>query len=477
MDDYEEFISIVKRIHLLEYVDHLLGWDKEVIMAEGGERVRAEQTGVLAGVCHDLATSKRLGELLSILEKEELDADQRSNVREVRREYERATRVPCELVEKIARTTSKAHNIWVEARKKKDFSLFAPTLKKILALKKEYASIVDPSRKPYENLLHEYEPWFAPSEIDIIFDKIKEKLVPLIKAINDTSNTDFLNEMIDKKVQFTFNKDMAKIMGFDFTNGRLDVSVHPFTCHPADVRITTRFSDGWWYALASTFHETGHGMYEQNLPTAHTATPRGMDAWMAVHESQSRLWENQIGLSQSFWQEHFPELKEKYGLSVDFDTFYRAINKVEPGFIRVNADELTYPLHIILRYEIERDLFEGTIDVDDLPRVWNEKIHEYLGITPPNDAEGVLQDVHWSCGLFGYFPTYLLGNMLSSQFFEKAATEDLQELGAWLKKNIHEYGRKYGTHELVERATGNQPRPDEYLKYLEEKYTKLYDLQ
>ncbi|MBR9703564.1 carboxypeptidase M32 [Candidatus Woesearchaeota archaeon] len=491
MTTYDEFIELTKKAYTLMYVEMMLDWDQQVNLTKGGQAIRAKQLSVCSALHHEILTSERMGELLEQLENDaSLNKEQKANVSDVARQYHRMKNVPSELIEEFTQTRAEAYHVWEHARDNDDFASFAPILKKLVELSRKIGAALDSEKPVYENLIHEYEPHMSAGEIRQHIEKIKEALVPLIKEISsqEQPDTQILKTDVPESAQLLFAKDIAKKLGFDFEYGRLDKAVHPFTGHVGDVRITTRFSEGWWDGLSATIHEVGHGIYEQNLPKEHFATPLGSDCFMSIHESQSRLFENHIGLSKDFWGTLYPELKDKFGLENDFETFFRAINKAGPSFIRVQADELTYPLHIIMRFELEEALISGELSVDDLPRVWNEKFTELLGITPTSNREGVLQDVHWSAGLFGYFPTYLIGSMISAQLWKAAEhalpdlaqqirNGDIQPLNDWLKENIHRHGRRYPTKELVRRATGNEPRPDEYLEYLEKKYRSLYSLK
>ncbi len=475
---YEEFFDLTKKYFILEHIEEGLDWDKEVIM-QGGVNERSAQMSLLATLKHEILTDSRFAKLIDELKKQELSQEQKCNVKEMDRLASRARKIPAELVKKLSESSSQAFHIWKEAREKKDFSIFAPRLKEMVALKREYAQACDEGSL-YDKLLEDYEPHITSKTINVLFEEVKKELVPLRKAIEQAEEPDnfFLFDEIDHDTQLKYCKSLAQDLGFDFSRGRLDVSTHPFTCHPADVRITTRFTNGWGEAVTSTTHETGHGLYEQGLPLEHYATPRGTAASLSVHESQSRLFENHVGLSEEFWKPRFSKLKETYGLQQDFATFIKALNKVQSSFIRVQADELTYPFHIILRYEIERDLIEGKIEVDELPEVWNKKMQELLGIVPPDDSLGVLQDVHWSVGLFGYFPTYLLGSMISAQLVEAMDEKGLkqEEYLGFLREKIHTQGCLRDTQELLEFATGKKLTSQAYIKYLKDKYTQIYNL-
>ncbi|MDR4497806.1 MAG: carboxypeptidase M32 [Candidatus Scalindua sp.] len=486
MDDYERLIEIYKKSAILESVSEVLEWDQEVMMPEGALPVRTQQSATIAALGHDILTSDEMNGLLVSIEREELNSDQAANVREIERNYKRHKNVPNGLVRELQETRIRGVESWKEARKKNDFGLFLPYLRKVFALSGKVADCIDPDRHPYEVLLESYEQDISREEIKSHLTTIKEHLIPLIGRIKEQKIDDSLiaqDVAIEKQKEF--NSFIARAIGYDFTRGRLDVSAHPFTsCYG---RITTRYDNGWWSAISGTIHEAGHAMYEHHLPLQHFGTPLGQYCSMSVHESQSRIWENNIGKSKHFWEKFFPKLQDSYDLDVELDDFYKIINRVEPSFIRTEADELTYNLHIILRFEIELGLIEGKTDFDDLPRIWNEKFREYLGIVPPDDSFGVLQDIHWAWGNIGYFPTYTLGSMIAAQLFE-AAQKDIpdlidnigqgkfEELRSWLNDNIWCHGKKYLTKELIRRATGKDPSPDDYLEYLENKYAGIYEL-
>ncbi|MFO3797589.1 MAG: carboxypeptidase M32, partial [Anaerolineales bacterium] len=411
------------------------------------------------------------------------------------RDYEKATRLPPEFVAEFAMTTSRAHEAWVEAKGKSDFSLFRPHLEKIVELTQKYVTFFPPADHPYDILLDNYEPGMKTAEVKEIFDLLRPQQVELIRAITSRPQVEdgFLHLDYDEQKQWDFGVEVITKFGYDWKRGRQDKSPHPFTTSFSigDVRITTRFmpKDGV-SALFSTMQEAGHALDEQGIDPAYERTPLASGASLAIHESQSRMWENLVGRSLPFWEYFYPRFRELFPAqlgNVDLMTFYKGINKVQPSLIRVEADEATYNLHIMLRLEIEIALLEGTLQVKDLPEYWNAKMQEYLGLTPPNDAQGVLQDIHWSMGSLGYFSTYALGNLVSVQLWEKIQADipDLPdqirrgEFGAllsWLRENIHRYGRKYEPQQLVQRITGSKITPEPYLRYLHQKFSAIYGL-
>jgi carboxypeptidase Taq len=496
---YNELITTYREIAILGSCESLLGWDERTYMPRGGAEGRSRQMALLSGLVHEKFTDKKVGELLSAVEGSDLiknaESDAAANVREIRREYDKQIKLPKELVEEIARITSLAQGVWAKAREKSDFSLFEPKLKEVIDLKKRQAEAYGYDTEPYDALIDDYEPYATVESISEVFAKLRAELVPLVRSIVESDNRpnmSIIENDFPESLQEEFGKEVAAAIGFDFNIGRLDVTTHPFctTIGPGDVRITTRFNPKHLgQALFGIMHEAGHGIYEQGLLDEHFGTPLGHPISLGIHESQSRMWENLVGRSKPFWEHFYPKAIAKFPSlkGVAFDDFFFAINNVEPSFIRVEADEVTYNLHILLRFEIERDLFRGEIKPEDLPSVWNEKFNEFFGITPKNDAEGCLQDIHWSAGLFGYFGTYALGNLYASQFFAKAgdAMPDMQDgfkrgefagLKKWLNENIHCHGRRFTAAQLCDRVTGSPLSHKLMMDYLKSKFGELYGL-
>jgi carboxypeptidase Taq len=499
----EEKIKLLKtrlgEISDLVAADALMGWDQQVNMASGAAEDRGEQLATLESLIHLKATSPEIGELLDQLEPEmkKLDDDQDDVrlVRIVRRDYNKRIKVPSEYVAEFARTAVVAQNIWEKAKKDSNFSIFKPHLEKLVTLRRQYADFFKPYVHIYDPLLDDFEPGLKTSEVQEIFDGLRSKQVALIKAIREKPQVEsgFLKLNYPEKSQWDFGVDVISAFGYDWNRGRQDKSVHPFTTGFGlnDVRITTRVSENYLNpAMFGTMHECGHALYEQGIDQKYKRTPLATGASMAIHESQSRMWENLVGRSYAFWKHYYPQLLQIFSTqlgNVSLDTFYKGINIVESSFIRVEADEATYNLHIMLRLELEIAMLEGSLSVADLPAAWNSKMKEYLGIIPPNDAEGVLQDVHWSTGSFGYFPTYALGNLVSAQLWE-VLRKDLPNLDSqiekgkfedflhWLRKNVHQYGAKYEPQELVQKITGSKINPEPYLRYLQEKFGKIYQV-
>ena len=486
MHSYQQLVEHIKQAGIHASVQEILGWDEETMMPAGATEMRALQKGTQAEISHTLATSNTIGELIRQAKKEKLNNEQQAMLHEIEFDYARQKNVPAELVKQLEETTTRATEAWKRAKHNSDFKIFAPHLKKIVELKQQEAHAIDATKDPYEVLFEGYESGISIQETSDIFKTIKNKLVPLIEKISKKNEIDtkILYKKINEEQQLALCKALAQYIGFDFTKGRLDISAHPFS---AAWRITTRFENNLAAPLLSTAHEAGHAAYEHNLPFEHFGTPLSQYRSLSIHESQSRLWENHVAKSKEFWKGFFPQLKKAYTINTTPDNFYKAINAVKPGLIRVNADEVTYTMHIILRFEIEKALIQGKLTVEELPNIWNKKMKEYLGVKVPDDAHGVLQDIHWSLGDIGYFGTYSLGSMIAAQLFktatneinrlkEKISTGKFGDLHKWLKNKIHTHGRRYTTKELIKRATGEEPNPKAYLEYLERKFGELYQL-
>ncbi|EMA64006.1 carboxypeptidase Taq [Halorubrum distributum JCM 13561] len=494
-DAYDALLDRVQRWNAVGSASGVLGWDQQVMMPEGGTPARSKQLSALSSVHHDMVTADETGELLDELDDADLTDEQAAVVREVRREYERADAVPVELVEEISETGSEALQAWEEAKAEDDFDEFAPYLEKHVELKREYAEHIDPDRDPYEVLFEEFEPCLSMERAESILTELREALVPMIEEIRESDvelAVDTFEGTFPEDEQEALSREALELVGYDFDRGRLDVSSHPFTSgNQFDCRVTTRFDENDPLgAVGSTIHEFGHAQYNLGLPQEHFGTPLGESRDLSVHESQSRLWENHVGRSEAFWEEFLPVFQEHFPQTEEATVrdAYEAFNQVyEDNLIRVEADELTYHLHIVIRFEIERDLIRGDLDVEDVPGVWNDKYEEYLGIRPDTDSEGCLQDIHWSHGNFGYFPTYSLGSVMAAQLFEAAEDEiddlhgkiadgEFGDLHDWLGENVHQHGSRYETNELVVRATGEDFSADAFLDYVDEKYGELYGI-
>jgi carboxypeptidase Taq len=485
----------------------LLSWDQETYMPAGGGEARAEQISTLQGSAHEKLVSPEIERLLASWVDPQTgevrdspgdawDEATRSLLREVWRDYSRAKKLPSHFVVTLSRECSLAQQVWAEAKENHAFSQFLPNLRTVLALKREEAEYLGYRDSPYDALLDVYEPGSTIAALRPLFAQIKGRLVPLLRKIQQSSvqiDDTILFHTFDQARQLEFGRMVLIAMGYDFERGRLDLAAHPFTTsfHPTDVRVTTRVHEhDLQSCLFSCIHEGGHGLYDQGLDLQYFGTPLGDSVSLGIHESQSRMWENCVGRSRAFWQFFYPMLQQTFHHQLRFldeEQFYAAINRVKPSLIRVEADELTYNLHIMLRFEIEQELIEGKTRAEDLPGIWNQKMEEYLGIVPSNDAEGVLQDVHWSLGAFGYFPTYTLGNLYSVQFYEQAKLEiphledeiaagQLMVLRRWLGQKIHRWGRMFTPDHLARRVTGKSLDPEPFLSYVERKYGELYQL-
>ena len=498
MDDYQEFISRVKDIHRIGALQGHLGWDQETIMPPNGAQSRGEILSWLAKEQHLRITDPLLGELVDKLSKNQgLNQDQKSNVKEIKRRFKKASKLPSEFVAEFAKTKSAALLAWQQARSESNFDLFRDTLQKLIDMTKQKIEFYGIETTPYDVLLDEFEVGMTVNDYDPLFDGLKKRLVPLLQKImkaKEVTPDPVLPEDMTFSVegQTEFCTKVSNAMGFDFEGGRMDISTHPFSAGlwPGDTRFTTRFDEKDPFScLYAVMHETGHALYEQGLSREHSFTPRGDAVSLGVHESQSRFWENQIGRTPSFWHVTLPWFKQQFPDSPDWtpEDLNKIANSVTPGFIRVEADEVTYNLHVMLRYEIEKQIFNENLSVDDLPKLWNSMFEEWFGLEVPNDTKGCLQDIHWSMGAFGYFPTYTLGNLYASQLLQ-AMSEDLGDIDTiiesgdwsslldWLRPRIHEEGSKWTPSELIENATGIPPSPEPFLNYVEEKYSKLYNL-
>ncbi len=502
-DKYRKLLKIQQNNALLKTSQAVLGWDQEVMMPKGGIEWRARQLGFLAGLAHERSTTPEIGKLLQECEQDQtLTSAPRSvhgtNLRMWRREYDKATKLPVSLVKEIAETRSLAQSAWSEAKDKSDFSIFLPFLEKNLELSKREAECYGAPEggELWDALADNYEPGANAKEISEIFGPLRDRLAALIQEVQEKGSapdTSFLDVAVPISRQDKFGRLVLESMGYDFNHGRLDESSHPFTqsFSPADVRITTRYQEtNFLDALGSTMHEGGHALYEQGLPMETAGTPASEAISLGIHESQSRLWENMVGRSRSFWQWSTPLVHDILGSGLtpyDSEAFYRGSNRVQASLIRVEADETTYNLHIMIRFELELRLFRGTLEAKDLPCAWNKLYQSLLGVKVPNDAKGCLQDIHWALGIFGYFPTYTLGNLYAAQFFAKAE-EDLgcmddafakgqfKTLLAWLREKIHRQGSRFFPGELCEQVTGRKLSSDAFFSYLEKKVRETHGI-
>lgn len=500
MTSYDALCQHTRETALLSSIRGLLDWDERTKMPPAAGAYRAEQAAFVAGEIHKRQTAPQVGDWLAELADSPLASDPQSDagtvIRELQRQYDKKTRLPQALVEELTRTAALGEQKWVEARKADEFSMFQPLLERMLELKRQEAAALGYKDTPYDALLDDYEPHATTAEVGTVLAELREALTPLVQEIVGSGrrpDTTVLKGAFPASVQESFGKEISAAIGFDYNAGRLDTTAHPFCggAGPGDVRLTTRynesdFADGFF----SILHEAGHGMYEQGLPCEHYGLPTGEAVSLGIHESQSRMWENQVGRSRAFWEHVLPRAKQAFPEALDdasLDGFYAAINEVQPSLIRVDADEVTYNLHILIRFELERAMIEDNLQADDLPGAWREKYHTYLGIAPPSDADGALQDVHWSAGLFGYFPTYSLGNLYSAQFFAKANADlgdqrpafrrgDFAPLLAWLRENIHRHGQRYMAAELIQHVTGRPLSHAAWIEQMRAKYGELYGL-
>jgi len=496
---YEELIRRMREETLLASCEALLEWDEETYMPPGGVENRSEQLALIAGLLHDRGSDPRLGELLAAVEGSDLLADPLSpaavNVRELRREYDREVRLPRKLVEQVARTTALAQKAWARARADSDFTAFAPWLQKIVELKRAEAECVGYADEPYDALLEDHEPGMTTRNLSRLFNALRKELVGLSERIIESGRGPrrWPRRTFPINRQRSFGETMATAVGFDPARGRFDLGVHPCCTGigPGDCRIILRFDPAdLAQGLLTILHEVGHAFYEQGLDPAHYGTPMGEAASVGMDEAQARLWENRVGRSRGFWAHFFPQARERFpqalrGVSVE--EFYFAINQVRPTLIRVNADEVTYNLHTLVRFELERALLAEDLKPADLPEAWNAAYHRYLGIEPKNDREGCLQDGHWADGLIGYFPTYTLGDVFGAQLFTQAEKElgeldrhfergDFRELTKWLGRKVYQQGARHPSARLIEVITGSPPDHRPLVRMLKAKYSALYDL-
>ena len=493
--------DILAEVSDLSRAAAVLEWDQETYMPPGGVQSRAEQLSTLQRLAHVQFTSDEVGRLLSELEDElggrPYDSDEASILRVTRRDYDQARKLPPDLVAEVARAGSVARPVWEKARHDENFSLFAPYLEKNVELNRRIADALGYEDRPYDALLDRYEPGMTTAELEAIFEELKRAIVPLVADIArhaDTVDDRILYDGFDPDLQLSYAFELVKRLGYDLERGRQDISTHPFSTAfgPGDVRITTRVSrDFFNECLFGSIHESGHAMYNQGMGANIDRTPLWGGASPGVHESQSRLWENLVGRSRPFWGHFYPSLQAVFPeqlRGVDEDDFYRAINRSYPSFIRVEADEVTYNLHVLLRFELESEMLDGTLKVKDLPEAWNARFKTYLGLNVPNDREGALQDIHWSSVSFGIFPGYTIGNLIGAQLMAKIRT-DIPDLDAqiergqfssllgWLRKNVHRYGRKFTPNELLERATGEPLTAAPWIAYAKQKFGALYGLE
>lgn len=497
---YDALLTRVNEINDIQKAAGLLNWDREVIMPQAGMQARIQQMTTLRKLTHEMSSSAEMGDLIAAAAAEVEDADPDSTearlVAEVQRNYDRARKLPPDFVRRMSQVSGQARTAWQEARSDNNFAHFLPWLEQVIDLSREMADYYGYKADRYDALLDLFERGMGSADVRTLFDAVKEATVPLLQAIvarGKPVDDTILYQPFDVTVQQQLARKMAEVVGYDFDRGYLGTAVHPFASsfNRNDCRITSR-----WYpeflnpGLFGTLHESGHAIYEQGTGEHLARTPLARGTSSGIHESQSRMFENIIGRSYGFWRTHYPTLQtffpDQLG-GVPLDAFYRAINKVQPSFIRVEADELTYNFHIILRFELEHALISGDLAPKDVPTAWNDKMQQLLGVTPPTDTEGCLQDIHWSSPMLGYFPTYALGNLYAAQLYEAALAQqpsisaeldngDVSSLLAWLRKNIHEPGKTFPPNELIQRVTGRPLTHEPFVRYVTEKYSAIYDL-
>lgn len=493
---FQSYQEKMRQIADVGYAVAVLHWDQETYMPKKGAEHRAQQIATLAGIAHDMSTSPELGEILGKLANDTtLDPWQARNISESQQSYKKKGKLSTDFVRRQSLATSNAFQAWLKAREANSYVIFEPQLAAMVALQREKAAMLGYEAHPYDALVDEFEPGMKTAALDVLFGDVRRQLVAFLRPIAECAPPDdtFLYRQYDKDKQWQFGIDLLKQMGYDFEAGRQDISTHPFTTNfsSLDVRVTTRINERNFNEMTwSCIHEGGHALYEQGLNPEYYGLPTGEYLSLGIHESQSRLWENNVGRSLFYWKANYPSLQKLFPESlsdVSAHQFYAAINKVQPSLIRTNADELTYHFHILIRFEIEKGLIEGSIDTRNLSEVWNTKYKEYLGIDVPSDKQGVLQDIHWSHGSFGYFPTYSLGSFYAAQFFRQACKDmptligdiengNMLPLLAWLREKVHRFGKFYNSEQLCQEITGEPLRFSYFMDYAREKYGNLYGI-
>lgn len=489
-------VELDREHSLVVHIEAILGWDQETYMPPKAIEERAAQLALLEGLAHRKAVNPEIGELLAALEaKSDLSDDEKAYVRVVRRDYDRETKLPESFVTEYAKAASISQATWVEAKKNNDFKAFKPHLERMVELNRQRAAYLNPSARPYDVLLDLYEPGSTQESIAAVFSKMKAYLVDILGRIRSRPQIEDKCKglRVSPKTQERISGYCMKVLHYERDKGRLDVSAHPFTTTLGadDVRITTRYIEDYFpSSLFSTIHESGHALYEMGIDPNpdFRGTKLAEAVSMAVHESQSRLWENIIGRSHAFWERNFQALGAllgEAGEGLDLESFVKSVNRVSPSLIRTEADEVTYSLHVIARFELESALFDGSLDIRDVPAAWQAKYRDLLGIEAPDDRQGCLQDVHWAMGAFGYFPSYALGNLYGAQFWATLKKEvpdieariaggDTQSVLKWLRANVHVHGSRYTPGELVKKVTGQPLDPVWFERYLREKYSRIY---
>lgn len=501
MNLYQTYVAKMHKIADVNHAIAVLGWDQEVHLPEKGAHHRAQQIATLAGMVHEMAVSAELEDLLGKLsEDESLTFEQQRNIAETKKHIDRRKKLPVNFVVQLTKAVSATYQAWMKARSANhgegDFTLFSPQLKQLVDLKREETTCIGYADHPYDALIDEFEPGEKTADLTVLFADVRRQLVDFVKEIHHQPQVEdhWMFEHYDKDRQWHFGLELLKQMGYDFKAGRQDISAHPFTTSFSmhDVRVTTRINEHDLHEMIwGCLHEGGHALYEQGLLPDNYGLPSGSYVSLGIHESQSRLWENNVGRSLPYWKANYAQLQAQFPerlANVPLEAFYKSMNKVNPSLIRTNADELTYHFHILVRFEIEKALIEGSVEVNDLRELWNQKYKEYLDVTVPNDRKGVLQDIHWSHGSFGYFATYSLGSFYAAQFFHQASKDipylqtliehgNLQPLLQWLRTNIHQYGQLYPAEELCKRITGEKLNFKYFMEYARQKYSFIYNLR
>ncbi|MET0299619.1 MAG: carboxypeptidase M32 [Flavitalea sp.] len=492
---YSDYTSKMSRIADLRYASALMQWDQETYLPAKGAQIRGQQIATISELAHEMFTGPELGKVLDQLIEQDFDTHvEKRNIQLTYEDYSKQQKIPAEFVRKMSETVNQSFHSWIEARKANDFNLFAGDLKKIVELKRQEADYLGYTSHPYDALLNEYDKGINVTLLDSIFNTVKPPLKELLDKIMAQPQVDdsFLRLHYPKDQQWAFGMELLRELGYDLEAGRQDISEHPFSVsfNNNDVRITTRIDENDLASMTwSCIHELGHALYEQGLPGDQYGLPAGEAASLSIHESQSRLWENHVGRSEAFCRNYLPLLKKYFPeqlKDVDADTFYKAINKVQPSLIRTEADELTYHFHVIIRYELEKKLIEGSLETTEIPAFWSENYGKYLGVKIPDHRRGSLQDVHWSHGSFGYFPTYSLGSYYAAQLYQtgvdqnplisnEAESGKYSALLGWLRNGVHRHGRVFTSEALCHHVTGKTLDINYFLNYLLDKYRKIYN--
>ncbi|MEM9920469.1 MAG: carboxypeptidase M32 [Bacteroidota bacterium] len=494
---YDQYKTTLQKHADIEHSIAILQWDKEVNAPTKGSDMRARQLATLSGMAHELMTDNAFGDLLQQLDEksDQLAFAQAKNIKGSLKEYQREKKYSTDFVMRRSRVVSNTYDAWLKAREANDYKLYKEALKQMVELKIEETEVLGYDGHPYNALIEEFEPGAKVADIDKLFTDVRQRLVAFAAQLKEATQVDnaFLKRHFPKSKQWDFGIHLLKNMGYDFEAGRQDISAHPFTTSfgSRDVRVTTRIDEQDFGNMTwSCIHEGGHALYEQGLPATEYGLPSGKYISLGIHESQSRLWENNVGRSLPYWRAHYKDLQKVFPESlgdISINDFYKGINRVEPSLIRTEADEIHYHLHVLIRYEIEKAMLEGKAPLDSLDEYWNAKYKEYLGVDVPDDRRGILQDIHWAHGSIGYFPTYSLGSFYAAQFFQQAKKDipsllthieagNNAPLLEWLGEKVFQHGRNYSAQELCERITGEALNFDYFMDYIEEKYRNIYEL-